>query len=115
MMKDYRPDLAFVVTAEVWRDFLRVREETGDALCNAFAEACVRNAQTAIRAGDTDGARHWLAVRTLGEQYGVSWVSAVEVDGELIREHPKFEVLRYPNDRDLKRVMIDNRLSPPIL
>lgn len=105
-MGDLGPDLVFVVSGDVWRDFKRLREETGDALCNGFDDACVRNIRAAIKAGDPAQARHWKTVKTFGTEYGLSWVSAVEVDGELIREHPKYPVLRYPDDGDLARVVV---------
>src|SRR5690606_4724072 len=104
VMADLRPDLVFVVSGDVWRDFLRLRHETGDALCNGFDDACVGNIRAAIRAGDPEQARHWKTVKTFGEAYGVSWASAVEVDGNLIREHPKSDALRYPDDAELTRV-----------
>ena len=105
-MTDLRPDLVFVVSGDVWRDFKRLREETGDALCNGFDAACVRNIRVAIKAGDPAQARHWKMVKSFGEAYGLSWVSAVEVEGELIREHPKSPALRYPDDAELTRVVI---------
>lgn len=105
-MTDLRPDLVFVVSGDVWRDFRRLRDEWGDALCNGFDDACVRNIRAAIKAGDPARARHWKTIKSFGETYGLSWVSAVEVDGELIREHPKSPALRYPADAALTRVVI---------
>jgi len=105
-MSDLRPDLVFVVSGDVWRDFKRLREAWGDALCNGFDDACARNIRAAVNTNDPARARHWETVRTFGTEYGLSWVSAVEVDGELMREHPKYPVLRYPDDGDLTRIKL---------
>lgn len=105
-MRDLRPDLVFVVSGAVWRDFLALREETGDALCNGFLWACRQRINAAQAAGDEEATHHWTCVLSLATQYGLSFVSAVEVDGELIREQPKHSVFRYPDDQQLKRVVI---------
>lgn len=107
MMKDYRPDLAFVVTGAVWQDFLRVREETGDALCLGFLRTCEANIKEAEDAGDNERARHWQAVQNLAYHYGISFISAVEVDGRIIRECEKFSLWDYPDDAELTRMVID--------
>ena len=109
-MKDYRPDLAFVVTGEVWREFLRLREETGDALCLGFLRTCEANMKQAEDAGDDERLWHWRAVMSLSFQYGLSFISAVEVDGEIIRETEKVSLWTYPDDADLTRVVIDGKL-----
>lgn len=107
-MSDLRPEVAFVVSAAVWRDFvaLRARWES-EPLSAGFQGECVANIRRAIRHGDQAAARHWREVQSLGRQYGRSWVSAVEVDGAVIRETRKFHVLRYPEDERLLRVVID--------
>ncbi|MFN4212202.1 MAG: hypothetical protein ACK4G5_16665, partial [Devosia sp.] len=64
---------------------------------------------TAIRAGDTAKAAHWRAVRDLATQYGLSWISAVEVDGTLIQEEPEHSIFRYPPLSQRKRVVIDGQ------
>lgn len=106
-MREYRPDLAFVVTAEVWRDFLRVREETGDALCNGFLWTCESHVKAAEESGETAQARHWKAVLNLANHYGISFISAIEVDGVVIREQEKYSLWEYPEDADLTRLVID--------
>lgn len=105
-MRDLRPDLAFVVSGAVWHDFLALREKTGDALCNGFLWACREHIDAAQAAGDDDMAHHWTCVLSLATQYGLSFVSAVEVDGELIREQPKYSAFCYPDDHKLKRIVI---------
>ena len=105
-MNDLRPDLVFVIDGALWRDFLALRDECGDALTNRFYEECVWRTRRAIRAADPKLALHWQRVRRFAEAYSVSWVSAVEVDGELIREAPKSSALRYPADDALKRIEI---------
>ncbi len=89
-MIDLRPDVVFVIDGSLWRDFLALRDdECGDALTNRFYEECVWRTRRAIRAGDPKLALHWRRVRRFAEACSVSWVSAVEVDGELIREVPE--------------------------
>ncbi len=110
MMRDHRPDLVFVVTGEVWREFLRVREETGDALCLGFLRTCEAHMKDAEDAGDDERLWHWRAVMSLSCQYGLSFISAVEVDGEIIREMEKAPIFTYPDDADLTRVVIDGKL-----
>ena len=105
-MSDLRPDVVFVIDGNLWRDFLALRDQCGDALTNRFYEVCVWRTRRAIRAGEPEQALHWQRVRRFAEAYSVSWVSAVEVDGELIREAPKFSALRYPGDDALKRIEI---------
>jgi len=107
MLKEYRPDLAFVVTADVWRDFQRVRDETGDALCLGFLQTCEDHIRAGEESGDMAKARHWRSVLNLADHYGVSFVSAIEVDGEIIREHEKSPLWSYPADADLTRKVID--------
>lgn len=107
MMKDYRPDLAFVVTAEVWHDFLRVRAETGDALCQGFRQTCETHMKRGEESGDTARARHWKAVLNLADHYGLSFISAIEVDGQLIREQDQVSLWDYPDDAELTRMVID--------
>ncbi|MBJ2153097.1 MULTISPECIES: hypothetical protein [Paracoccaceae] len=109
MLRDHRPDLVFVVTGEVWLEFLRVREETGDALCLGFLQTCEAHMKEAEDAGDDERLWHWRAVMSLGCQYGLSFVSAVEVDGEVMREMEKTPIFTYPNDADLTRVVIDGK------
>jgi hypothetical protein len=107
-MSDLRPDVAFVVSDAVWRDFVALRARWGgEPLSAGFQDDCVARIRQAIRAGDQAAARHWRRVKSLGRQYGRSWVSAVEVDGAVIRETRKFHVLRYPEDERLVRVFID--------
>lgn len=108
-MSDLRPDLVFVVTGEVWRDFCTMREAWGHPLANGLVDECVVSIRRAIKAGDPAKAAHWKAVREFAIQYGLSWVSAVEVDGELIQEEEESSVLRYPPLPDRKRVVIDGR------
>ncbi|SHM06321.1 hypothetical protein [Roseibium suaedae] len=108
-MSDLRPDVIFVIDGAVWRDFQELRERWEEPLCIGLRDECVRNIRSAIRAGKPDVATHWLRVQKFALAYGLSWVSAVEVDGILIRESPKMCVLRYPEDRDLKRVPIEAR------
>ena len=110
-MIDLRPDVVFVIDGALWRDFLALRDECGDALTNRFYEECVWRTRRAIRAGDPKLALHWQRVRRFAEAYSVSWVSAVEVDGELIREVPKSPVLRYPEDDALERIEIGTERS----
>ena len=110
-MIDLRPDVVFVIDGALWRDFLALRDECGDALANRFYEECVWRTRRAIRAGDPKLALHWQRVRRFAEAYSVSWVSAVEVDGELIREVPKSPVLRYPEDDALERIEIGTERS----
>lgn len=114
-MRDLRPDLVFVVSGAVWRDFLDLREETGDALCNRFLWSCRARIDAALEAGDEEAAHHWTCVLSLATQYGLSFVSAVEVDGELIREQPKHSAFRYPDDHELKRVVIGTMAAHVIL
>jgi hypothetical protein len=107
-MSDLRPDVAFVVSASVWRDFQALRAAwEGEPLSAGFQDECVKRIRQAIRRGDQRAARHWRSVQSLGRQYGRSWVSAVEVEGALIRETRKFHVLRYPDDDRLVRIFID--------
>lgn len=105
-MSDLRPDVVFVIDGDLWRDFLALRDQCGDALCNRFYEECVWRTRRAIRAGEPGQALHWQRVRRFAEAYSLSWVSAVEVDGQLMREAPKFSALRYPEDDALKRIEI---------
>ncbi|MDZ7601662.1 MAG: hypothetical protein U1A06_09850 [Hoeflea sp.] len=105
-MRDLRPDVVFVIYGDLWRDFLALRDTCGDALTKRFYEDCVWRTRQAIRAGDPALALHWQRVRRFAEAYSISWVSAVEVDGHLIREVPKFSALRYPEDDALKRIEI---------
>lgn len=58
---------------------------------------------------DPAKAAHWKAVREFSIQYGLSWVSAIEVDGELIQEEPEHSVMRYPPMAERKRVAIDGQ------
>src|SRR3546814_266470 len=105
-MIDLRPDVVYVVDAAVWRDFQGLREQWDTANCVGFHDECVWRTRQAIKSGEPELAAHWQKVKRLAEEYGVSWVSAVEVDGELIREEPKSPVLRYPEDSALKRITI---------
>jgi len=105
-MRDLRPDVVYVIDGDLWRDFLALRDECGDALTNRYYEECVWRTRRAIRGGEPKLALHWQRVMRFAEAYSVSWVSAVEVDGELIREVPKSPVLRYPEDDALKRIEI---------
>ena len=108
-MRDLRPDLVFVITGDVWRDFCLLRDAWGEPLCNGFSDECITHIRRAIRAGDPARAAHWKAVREFSTQYGLSWVSAIEVDGELIAEEPEHGVLRYPPMAERKRVIIDGK------
>ena len=103
-MSDLRPDVVYVIDGALWRDFLALRDECGDALTNRFYDECVWRTRRAIRAGEPELALHWQRIRRFAEAYSVSWVSAVEVDGELIREEPKSSALRYPEDDALERI-----------
>ena len=114
-MRDLRPDLVFVVNGAVWRDFLRLREDAGGALCNGFLWACEERIAAAENVANNEEAAHFRAVLSLGTQYGLSFVSAVEVDGELIREEPKHSALRYPDDDDLTRIAIGSMAAHVIL
>lgn len=114
-MRDLRPDLVFVVSGAVWRDFLRLREDAGDVLCNGFLRACEERIAKAESAADDEEAAHFRAVLSLGIQYGLSFVSAVEVDGELLREELKHSALRYPDDNDLTRIAIGSMAAHVIL
>lgn len=108
-MKDYRPDVIFVVSGEIWRDFCALREAWGHPLTVGLSDECITYVRRAIRAGDTAKAAHWRAVRDLATQYGLSWISAVEVDGTLIQEEPEHSIFRYPPLSKRKRVVIDGR------
>lgn len=110
-MRDLRPDLVFAITAEVWREFCIMREAWGEPLCKGFSDECITYIRQAIRAGDPAKAAHWKAVREFATQYGLSWVSAIEVDGVLIQEQEESSALRYPPLADRKRVVIDGRSS----
>lgn len=101
-----RPDVVFVVTGAVWRDFVALRARWDEPLCLGFDQDCAARIRQAARAGDPDRARHWRAVRDLAACYGVSWVSAVEVDGDLVREAPRQPCFDYPADNRLKRVVL---------
>ncbi|MBU1312631.1 MAG: hypothetical protein KJ947_22090 [Alphaproteobacteria bacterium] len=106
-MSDLRPDLVFVVSGEIWLDFCLMREAWGHPLSNGLVDECVVYIRRAIKAGDPVRAAHWKAVRELAIQYELSWVSAVEVDGQLIQDEPEHSVLRYPPLPERKRVIID--------
>lgn len=106
-MRDLRPDLVFVISSDVWRDFCIMREAWGHPLANGLVDECVVYIRRAIKAGNPDKAAHWKAVREFSIQYGLSWVSAIEVDGELIQEEPEHSVMRYPPMPERKRVVID--------
>lgn len=105
-MRDLRPDVVFVIDGDVWRDFQALRARWVEPLCNGFRDECIWRTRQAIRAGDPAAAAHWQKVMHFSEAYGLSWVSAVEIDGEMIREEPKFSVMRYPEDDELIRVVI---------
>ena len=101
-----RPDVVFVVTGPVWRDFEALRARWEEPLCLGFDQDCAARIRQAVREGDPERARHWRAVRDLAACYGVSWVSAVEVDGELLREAPRQPCFDYPPDDRLNRVVL---------
>mgnify|MGYP003643056134 FL=1 len=88
-----------------------MREAWGEPLCKGFSDECITYIRQAIKAGDPDRAVHWKAVREFATQYGLSWVSAIEVDGELIQEAEESSALRYPPLPERKRVVIDGRSS----
>lgn len=110
-MIDLRPDLVFVVSGEVWRDFCIMREAWGSPLAYGLSEECIFYVRNAIKAGDPNKAAHWKAVRDLCREYGVSWISAVEVDGELIQEEleANHSAIFFPPIAERKRVIIDGR------
>lgn len=105
-MQDLRPDLVYVIEAAVWQDFLEMRERWNTANCVGFHDDCVWLTRQAIKYGEPERAAHWQKVKRLAEEYAVSFISAVEVDGEIIREEPKFPVFHYPEDHELTRVYI---------
>lgn len=106
-MRDLRPDLVFVITGDVWREFCILRAAWEEPLCVGFSDECITYLRRAIKAGDPAGAAHWKAVREFAIQYGLSWVSAIEVDGEIIQECDESSALRYPPLAERKRVVID--------
>lgn len=112
-MSDLRPDIVFVVSGDVWRDFCALRDQWGHSLAKGLVDACVGSIRQAIKDGDPATAAHWKAVRELAIRYGVSWVSAVEVDGVVIQEEGELSALRHPPLLERKRVVIDGygRLS----
>lgn len=101
-----RPDVVFVVTGAVWRDFAILRERWEEPLSLGFERDCLFRIREASHDGDADLARHWRAVRELAACYGVSWVSAVEIDGELVREAELQSCFVYPADDRLNRVVL---------
>lgn len=50
-MRDLRPDLVFVISGDVWRDFCIMREAWGHPLANGLVDECVVYIRRAIKAG----------------------------------------------------------------
>ena len=98
-------EVVLVVSTPVWDDFNVLRAKWGDYCVNGFDYDCQRKIREATRARDMMLALHWRAVQHLAIRYSEFPFSAIEVDGEVIRE-VQFEPECYPPYDALHRLRI---------
>ena len=84
-----RPDFIFVISAQVWRDFIALREHHHGRIDSvAFHwDMTVREREQIMRRS-LIGALHWRAIRRLAVEYAQWPFSAIEAGGELFCEAP---------------------------
>ena len=101
-----RFDAVLVTTGAVWRIYTELRDVWGgDVNCHAFVELCQFERRMALKRQDPEGAKLWKAIHGFGLSYSISHVSAVEVDGVLVRENDDLPASTFPPDDALVRIL----------
>lgn len=104
-----RPDIVYVVSEDVMHGFLDLLDEGYFEGSRSFFNACTARAADESRKGQWAQARMWRTVRDFGARVFCSPLSAIEVNGTLLRQlEPPCNV----REDDLIRLYIGDPRTP---